>query len=579
MAFDGFTLYALREELKRELMDASLQKIVQSEKEELTLTFKTRNGKRMLYLSASPSLPMLRFTEETKPAPMNAPTFCMLLRKHLQGGRVSRIEQPSLERILRFTFEHRNDMGDTEFPSLIIELMGKHSNIILVNEKDEILDSIKRVPSHMSSVREVLPTRPYFIPVGEEKRNPLETVRGTFLSLLQGEQSLSDFLMKNFSGFSHRMASEVIYRSSLMQERSASSLSDEEKETLASAFFEVIGEFQTNPRPLLYRENSLPYDLSSIELQSLSDLESEEEDSFSTLLEAFYEEKARANRKKSSSSDLKRFLQTNYERCMRKLNLQEKQMKDTENRDKLRLMGELLTAWAYTLPEGESKAEVENYYDGSRMTIPLKKEESILENANRYFRQYEKKKRTYEALTEQLKESREEAEYLSSVLLNLDLAETEEELKGIREELISSGYLRRSRDRKEKAPKKLPPRRFLTASGLEILVGRNNLQNEEISFRLSSSDDWWFHASSMPGSHVILKTGGREPEDGDFEAAGEVAAYFSSGREQTKVEIDYVKRRELRKVNQSKPGFVIYHTHYSLIARPTLEHVTEIRDV
>ncbi len=569
MAFDGITVSCLRKELSDCLTGGRITKIVQSEADELLFTIKNNSAQYRLLLSASASLPLVYLTAQNKPAPMTAPVFCMLLRKHLGGGRIVSVTQPSLERILRFEIEHLDEMGDLCRKYLIAELMGKHSNLIFCREDGTILDSIKHVSLAVSSVREVLPGRTYFIPHTQDKLDPLVASPADMVaSVCDKPAPLGKAIYTTLTGFSPVMAEELCHRSYLDSGRPASALDEKERAMLEHQLMrllETVREEQFTPQ--VYYNGKEPAEFSAFPLSMYEDLESRSFDSISALLETYYAEKNTLTRIHQKSADLRRIVQTALERSRKKYDLQQKQLRDTEKRDKYRLWGELLHTYGYGVPEGARSMQALNYYTNEEITIPLDPDLTAQENAKHYFDKYGKLKRTYEAVTTLLEETRDEILHLESIQTALDMALTEEDLAPVREELAESGYIRR---RNTKGNGKKPrlsskPYHYISSDGFDLYVGKNNFQNDELTFQFASGNDWWFHAKGVPGSHVILKSEGRELPDRAFEEAGRLAAYYSRNRGGDKVEIDYVEKKHVKKPGGAKPGFVVYYTNYSLV--------------
>lgn len=566
MAFDGITISCLKNELRHTLLQGRIYKIAQPEADELLLTIKTSGGQYRLVLSASASLPLVYLTDKNKPSPLTAPGFCMLLRKHLQNGRITDISQPSLERILEFTIEHLDEMGDLCRKRLIVELMGKHSNIIFCKEDGTIIDSIKHISSAVSSLREVLPGRVYFIPETAKKADPLSTTKEEFFSLIY-EQNTDCFkaLYSSYTGFSPFIAHELCYRAGGNCQGSTSSLSKEDKEALYLQFVSLMEQIKAeNYQPVILYENQHPREYSAVLITSYPMEQCRFLSSISSLLEQYYEEKSVVTRIRQKSVDLRKIVQTALERNIKKYDLQLRQMEDTKKRDTYKIYGELLTAYGYSVPEGSKHTVVNNYYTGEDLTIPLDPALSAIDNAKRYFEKYNKLKRTYEALSTLTLQVKEEIEHLESISNALDIALKEEDLIQIKEELIETGYIKRKgNSKKQRFTSK--PFHYISSDGFHMYVGKNNYQNEELTFKFAAGNDWWFHAKSVPGSHVIVKTEGKELTDLAFEEAGRLAAYYSKGREQEKVEIDYTLKKNVKKPAGSKPGFVVYYTNYSLI--------------
>ncbi len=581
MALDGITMAAICRELNDKILNSRIYKIAQPEEDEILLTLKTQSGQYRLLISAGASLPFLYLTEDNKPSPAAAPNFCMLLRKHIQNGRITAIRQPSLERILMLDIDHLNEMGDMCQKTLVIEIMGKHSNIIFLDDKGMIINSIKHISSAVSSVREVLPGRDYFIPNTQDKADPLSTDREEFTRLLTSRpMPAAKAVYSTFTGFSPVMAEELLYRSSLDSSVPASEYSEDELLHLYNNFswlIESIGAGDYSPNIIL--KGGDPVEFAPVRLARYDEgnYTVEEHDSISYVLQNFYARRNTVTRIRQKSSDLRRIVTTLLERNVKKYDLQLKQLKDTGKKDKYRVYGELLNTYGYNLEPGLKSFEADNYYTGEKITIPLDPTLTASENAKKYFDRYGKLKRTEEALTTMTAETKGEIDHLESIQASLDIALYENDLTEIRDELIQSGYIHKKTGNKKKELKS-KPFHYVNQDGFHIYVGKNNFQNDYITFKYSSGNDWWFHAKQIPGSHVLVKSDGRELTDRTFEEAGALAAYYSKGREQDKVEIDYVRKKEVKKPAGAKPGFVVYYTNYSLVATPSLEGLTLIEE-
>lgn len=579
MAFDGITIANIVHELNRNLLDGRINKIAQPETDELLLTIKTPGGQRRLSISASASLPLIYLTEGNKPSPMTAPNFCMLLRKHINNGRITKIWQPKLERIIHFEIEHLDELGDLCKKELIVEIMGKHSNIIFCNEDGTIIDSIKHVSSQMSSVREVLPGRTYFIPDTMEKSDPLSVSFAEFQRVLtEKPMPLSKAVYTSFTGISPVVAEEICYLSGIDSSLTPRELSEDLLTHLYRQFtlyFEEVsaGHFS----PAIYYHGAEPKEFSALPLTHFSQYIRKEYDSISRLLEDYYAEKNTLTRIRQKSVDLRRVVQTALERNRKKYDLQAKQLRDTENREKFKVYGELIHTYGYNLEPGAKRLEALNYYTNEMITIPLDSTKTPQENALKYFEKYNKQKRTFEVLTSLIEETRDDISYLESVSNALDIALSEDDLTQIKEELIESGYIRR-KFTKKKVKITSKPFHYLSSDGYHIYVGKNNLQNEELTFHLASGNDWWFHAKGIPGSHVIVKTNGEELPDRTFEEAGKLAAYYSKNRGSEKIEIDYIEKKHVKKPKGGKPGFVVYYTNYSLMIDSDISQIKQLED-
>lgn len=585
MAFDGITIANIAKELNDTLTGGRIYKIAQPENDELLLTIKTTDGgQRRLLISASASLPLIYLTEKNKPSPMTAPGFCMLLRKHLQNGRITKITQPGLERILHIHIEHLDEMGDLCQKRLIIEIMGKHSNIIFVNDQNMIIDSIKHISGMISSVREVLPGREYFVPLTQDKADPLKSSLEDFKQRITSKAiPIYKALYSSYTGLSPVLSHEICTRGGVDGDCStAFFIESPEGETILSSLYQAFDKIMQQVKdgkffPNIVYENGNPAEYASVLLFSYGEADRREFSSISELLESYYAEKNQLSRIRQKSVDLRKIVQTALERNVKKYDLQLRQMKDTEKKDKYRIYGELLNTYGYHVTPGAASMEALNYYTNEMITIPLDPLLSPSENAKKYFDKYGKLKRTYEALSTLTLAVKAEIDHLESIQTALDIALLEEDLIQIKEELIESGYIRRkSGSKKIKITSK--PFHYISSDGFHMYVGKNNFQNDELTFKFASGNDWWFHAKGMPGSHVIVKTNGDELPDSTFEEAARLAAHYSKGRSQDKVEIDYLEKKNVKKPNGSKPGFVVYYTNYSMMIDSDISNISLISD-
>lgn len=579
MAFDGITVAALVQELRDNLTGGRIAKIAQPEPDELLLTIKTPAGQRKLYISASASLPLIYLTDENKLSPMTAPNFCMLLRKHIGNGRITYISQPKLERIISLHIEHLNELGDLCEKKLIIEIMGKHSNIIFCDDKDMILDSIKHVSAQMSSVREVLPGRTYFIPDTMEKSDPLSVDVSSFMEILRLKPvPLGKAIYTSFTGISPVIAEDICFLAGLDSQLPASELDEDTLLHLFRQFSYYMDDIRgCHFHPCIYYDGTSPKDFGAVTLSHFSNYTKQEFTSISEVLNTYYATKNTLTRIRQKSADLRHVVQTALERNRKKYDLQKKQLRDTENREKYKVYGELIHTYGYNLAPNSRELTALNYYTNEEITIPLDPTLTPAENAQKYFNKYNKQKRTFEALTELIQETADDIHYLESISNALDIALTEADLIQIKEELMQTGYVRRKyTKKKEKITSR--PMHYISSDGYHMYVGKNNLQNEELTFSFANGNDWWFHAKGAPGSHVIVKTGGDELPDRTFEEAGRLAAYYSKNRGSDKVEIDYVEKKHVKKPNGSKPGFVVYYTNYSLVIDSDISNIKTVQD-
>lgn len=571
MAFDGFVVAALVREMNDKLLGGRLYKIAQPEEDELFITIKNSKEQYRLLLSASASLPLVYILQDNKPSPLTAPNFCMLLRKHISNGRIVSVTQPGLERIIRFEIEHLDEMGDLCKKFLIVELMGKHSNIIFCDENDVIIDSIKHIPAYVSSVREVLPGRPYFIPNTTGKHNPLEINGDAFRAIMSDKPiPVSKGLYSSFTGISPVSAEEICHLASINGDSPSNCMTEPELTHLYGTFHNVMEDISSDSfSPCIVYKDEEPVEFSAIPLTMYADavdksLRIEKNSSISDVLISFYEKKNNITRIRQRSADLRQIVNTALERNNKKYDLQLKQLADTDKREKYRIYGELINTYGYDIPDGAKSFEALNYYTNEMITIPLQEDLTARENSIKYFERYNKLKRTYEALSKLTVETKEEIDHLESISNALDIAVSYDDLVQLKEEMIEYGYIHRkgSKNKREKITSR--PFHYISSDGFHMYVGKNNYQNEELTFKLATGNDWWFHAKNIPGSHVIVKTENKELPDNTFEEAARLAAHYSKASKQEKVDVDYIQKKHIKKPAAAKPGFVIYHTNYSM---------------
>ncbi|MDO4977449.1 MAG: NFACT RNA binding domain-containing protein [Eubacteriales bacterium] len=579
MAFDGTVIANIVYDMKRLLIGGRIYKIYQPETDELLLVIKNQKETHRLLLSASASLPLVYFTSENKANPMTAPNFCMLLRKHISNGRITDITQPGLERIVEISVEHLNEMGDLCHKKLIVEIMGKHSNIIFVDDKQMIIDSIKHISNNISSVREVLPGRDYSYPPQQDKIAIYDmTPQWLENVLLTKPLPLQRAIYGSLSGISPLMAGEICYRAGLDGGDAAASVGPQDAMRLYGELIRLKtwlsdGTFAPN---IIYQGKE-PVEFSSFPLEGHADKESISYDTISEVLEHYYAEKEVVTRIRQKSTDLRKVVSNALERTSKKYDLQSRQLKDTDKKDKYKIYGELLHTYGYDVKPGQKELKCINYYDGNEITIPLDPQLTSLENAKKYFDRYNKLKRTYQALITLVEETGQELAHLESISNSLEIARDENDLSMIKDELMEYGYMKRHFTGKKKQKVKSKPFHYISSDGFHMYVGKNNFQNEDLTFKFANGKDMWFHAKKMAGSHVIVKLEtADELPDRTYEEAARLAAYYSKGKNAPKVEIDYTERRNLKKPPQAKPGFVIYHTNYSMNIEPDISGIQEI---
>ncbi len=573
MAFDGIVISNLSYELNTNLVGGRISKISMPEENELIFTIKNNAKTYRLLISASASLPLVYLTDVNKPAPKVAPAFLMLLRKYIGTAKITDVFQMGLERILCFKLEHLNELGDLSHKCMYVEIMGKHSNIIFTDENNKIIDSIKRISANMSSLREVLPGREYFLPDELKKKDLLNTELEEFIEILKSkEYPLSKSIYMNFAGISPLIAEEIVLRASLSSQAPSSSLSELEYTHLFHTIknlLDDISSYNFSPNIVYRKEEAIEF--SSVKLYSYESDEYKNTyyDSISKMLYDFYSSRETFVLNRQKSSDLRRIVNTALERASKKYDLQEKQLQDADKKDIYRIYGDLLNTYGYSLKGGESSFTTENFYDENKeITIPLDKNKTAKENAKKYYDKYAKLSRTTKALSEEILNTKNDIEHLLSIQTALEVSSDDESLSQIRQELVDFGYIKKHSSVKQKKSTS-HPYHYISTDGYDIYVGKNNYQNEELTFKVATGNDWWFHAKGIPGSHVILKSNNEEElPDRVYEEAAALAAFYSKAKDSEKVEVDYIQKKNIKKVAGAAPGFVIYHSNWSMIATP-----------
>ena len=467
--------------------------------------------------------------------------------------------------------------------NLVIEIMGKHSNIIFLDEENKIVDSIRHVSALVSSVREVLPGRTYFIPNTREKHNPFELTTELWMTELTKQPvSIAKGLCNYLTGFSFSMAQEVAYRCHLDGDDPFASCNGNQLSTLLSCLRALMEHVKNgNFEPEIVFHNGEPVEFSAFEMKryEAEGYEHRPFESVSRMIEVFYGEKEMIQRIRQKSADLRKNVTNLLERDQKKIDIQRKQLKDTEKRERFKVYGEHINTYGYQLSPEDKVLRCTSYYDGSELSIPIDPTKTPAENANKYFDRYNKLKRTFEAVTVQIEETQMQIDHLETILTALDIARQEEDLQLIKQELIDSGYMKSHAGKKNKNSKAMPkskPLHFRSSDGYDMYVGKNNYQNDMLTFKTATGNDWWFHVKQAPGSHVIVQCNNEEPPIRTFEEAASLAAHFSQKASSDKVEIDYTQKKNVKKPNGSKPGFVVYYTNYSMVVSPDIDGIEEV---
>lgn len=567
MALDGIFIYSIVKELKNRLINAKVDKINQPEKDEIVLTLRCDNRNTKLLISASPVFPKIHLSDNTKPNPVTAPMFCMVLRKHLTGARITDISQISSDRIVIIDFQGFDEMGfDTSF-SLIVEIMGRRSNITLINKKDNIIiDCIKHISIDVNTYRCLYPGIKYIYPPESSKLDPFYFEKDALKEFITSHNLQYDakLFARCFTGVSDTLSKELYFR--LKQAFSDINSLDE------STYTDYIKEFFNNIREnkvhlASYAENNVMKEFSNVELTNLKDTLEKIYTSPSELLEQYYYEKDKADRLNSKSIDLQKIVNTNLERCNKKYEILTETMDECKNKDKFRLFGELLTANIFAIKKGDTEVSVYNYYDDKYIKIKIDIDKTPSDNIQKYYKKYNKLKKSEEMAQIQLKLTQEEIEYLQSVLTNIKNADNYEEIEEIRQELIETSYIKFSKKDKAKKFRQSKPIHYISADGIDIYIGKNNYQNDFLTLKFADKHDTWLHTKNIPGSHVIIKKFGDIP-DSTLEEAAALAAYFSKAKDSSKVPVDYTEVKNVKKPSGAKPGMVIYYTNKTIYIQP-----------
>ena len=583
MAFDGITVSAIKAEIEDKILGGRIDKVYQPEKDEIILGIRSMGQAYKLLLTSNASNPKFHFTQTNPSNPMTPPLFCMVMRKHLQSGKIIKIEQPDFDRILNIYVESLNELGDYSVKKLVLEIMGRHSNIILTDENNTILDCIKHIGHDTSSVREVLPGREYTLPPSQGKINTLELDNNNFNEVLENNPSfeIQSVIYKNYTGISPIAASEICYRANVNGSTPVEALTDIQKEIVFNKFAELVEDIKANrfyPESIT-NEKGKTIDFSPIEMTQFNGLEIKKYTSISELIESFYANRDFAYRIGQKTQDLRKLITQNIERCIRKKDIQMQTLRSIKNRDELRLKGELLTANIYSIKKGMTTVELPNYYSENQelVAIELDSNKTPSENAQKYYKAYNKAKRTFEALKDQIKSNVEELAYLESVLTSVNNCTDEQDVKEIRRELREEGYVKKVKNQKDKSKKHSVPLHFISQDGFDIYVGKNNIQNDELTLKFARPRDIWMHTKNIPGSHVIIVANGQTIPDTTLNEGAMLSAFYSKAKNSSKVPVDYTEKKNVKKPNGSKPGFVIYETNKTAYITTSEEEIKKIR--
>ena len=582
MPLDAVCLSGVVRELRETILGLRVEKIQQPARDQIILTLR---GNKKLLMCAGASQSRLHLTGLTRENPAAPPMFCMLLRKHLSGGRLAAIDQPGLERVVILTLDIVDELGEPGRRRLVFECMGRYSNLILLDGQERIIDCLRRVDMEMSEKRQVLPGLFYHLPPAQEKLDPLSAGPEDFRDMLTAVPDGTDaaqWLLDRFYGLSPLVCRELATTGCGDREHIWDAADRENLTAAFSVWQETVrGENGRRFTPWMLIRDGKPSDFSYIPIyQYGSAMEGAPWDAFSPMLDAFYETREQLERVRQRGADLQRAASSARDRACRKLVLQEKEYAQTQDRDRLRISGELITANLYRMERGQSLLRAQNYYEEGcpEVDIPLDPLLTPQQNAAKYFKRYSKAKTAEKYLSEQMALARRERDWLESVLDELSRAETEQDFNDIRRELREAGHLKGPAPGK-KEPRRAPgrPRTFLSSGGFRILVGRSNTQNDQL-VREAFKSDYWFHTQRIHGSHVILCTQGQEPDEQSMTEAAILAAYFSQGRESGQVAVDYTQVRNVKKPNGARPGMVVYDPYQTAYVTPSEDLVKQLEE-
>ncbi|WP_288322709.1 fibronectin-binding protein EfbA [uncultured Enterococcus sp.] len=567
MSFDGVFTHAMINELRETLLSGRISKINKPYENEVVLVIRSRGKNQRLLLSAHPSYARIQITQIDYQNPDTPPNFVMMLRKHLDGAILESIEQIENDRVIHFHFKKRDELGDLQNIILIVELMGRHSTIILVNkESGKILDAIKHIGSSQNTYRSLLPGVDYIAPPEQNQLNPFSQEKEKVFHRLSQMDLTPKGIQQQFQGIGFDTAQELVAR---LTER------PNEKMLVWQEFFTAI---DTQLSPSLYEVAEKEY-FTPINYRFFDSNTQQKKmyPTLSALLDAFYQEKAEKDRAKQQGGELIRKIENELKRNRNKLKKREQTLKDSENAEDYRRDGELLTTFMAQVPRGANEVTLPNYYEEDRpITIKLDPALTPNQNAQKYFHRYQKLKNAVKLIGKQIEEAKNEIDYLESVLSQLEIAGPMD-IEVIKEELTAEGYLKKKSSKKQKRKKPSQPDQYLSTDGTLILVGKNNLQNDQLSLKTAKKTDYWLHAKNIPGSHVIIKSD--QPSDETITEAAELAAYFSKYRHSAQVPVDLVQVKHLRKPNGAKPGYVIYENQKTIIVTPEEEKINKIKQM
>lgn len=586
MALDGLVIHSIVSELSSKILGGKIDKVYQPEDDEILLHIRNDKENFKLVLSASSSNPRVYLANNYKKEnPINAPMFCMLFRKYIQNGIIVDISQIEFERIIKITVESFDELKEKTKKDIYIEIMGRHSNIILTHSVDnKIIDSAKRIPFSISRVRQILPGMTYTLPPKQDKLNPLNNIsKDDFINTLKEFNGpVFKSIYSKFLGISPIISKEICFRSNLDDKIDIIDLSLDNFNSLYKEFntlFNLINNNNYNPCIVINESIDKVIDFSCINLSLYKDLTFINNNSISKILEDYYQTKDTKDRIHQRSSDLRKSISIKLDRLYHKLEKQKQELIDSNNAEIFKIKGELLTSYIYMIEKGMDSVEVANFYDPEykNIIIHLNKNLTPSENAQKYFKKYNKMKTAKKEITHQIELNLDEINYLENIMLSIENCDNLDELLDIREELTKEGYLKGKIKNKKDTKLTTKPHAFISSDGFKILVGKNNKQNDHLTLKVADNNDIWLHTKNIPGSHVIVKTEGKSISDETIYEAAMLAAFFSKSKMSSQVPVDYTKKKNIKKPNKAKPGMVIYETNSTIYVTPTEELVAKLK--
>ncbi len=585
MAFDAIVVNSLARELNEMLEGTKIDKVYQPEKDEVCLKIRAGKDNYKLVLSASPSHPRVYIADNyEKQNPKKAPVFCMTLRKQIQSGVIAGVVQVGFERIIRIAIDSYDELREKTRKYLYIEIMGKHSNIILVHDtENRILDSIKRVPPSVSRLRQILPGMAYELPPVQDKINPMANIdRQELIDRIRScDMQIFKAIYSNILGLSPTVAREICYRLDIDKSMSSLEIGDGEIYRIIKEINIMFGKLelgQAYPNMIIDEKRDKIVEFSSIKLNQYEDLTEINFDRVSQAIESYYISKDIKDRINQRASAMKKSLHIKLDRVNNKIKKQNQELLESEKADDYRVKGELLTSYIYMVQKGMEEVELDNFYDNnSKIRVSLNKNLTPSENAQRYFKKYNKLKNASEEISKQMEINLEESEYLENSLLAIENCDNDKDLKEIREELIREGYIKSYRMPKKDIKPNTQYLKYMSSGGNLIIVGKNNKQNDYLTLRLADNEDLWFHTKNIPGSHVVLKCAGKKVLDEEILEAATLAAYYSKAKMSANVPVDYTIKKHVKKPSGAKPGMVIYETNKTAYVTPSDEAKAKIR--